>query len=200
METWRNKQRGRRWWSLKFWGSVWARNAQRWYRSVCGSVLWPWIWSSSVCLCRYYNGVHESGPRLAFDIESKPQAWSFTSGSLHTAQFYLLYFTGIELWLVYQARIVDYAVICGASTGDCVSLALEAKPQVAWQYPADWPSLFSNWWIIVFAVCFYSSREDVVCVEREDFTVFARGESVELDWGVSSAFACKQDGLVETGE
>ncbi len=51
METWRNKQRGRRWWSLKFW----ARNVRRWYRSACGSVLWPRIWSGSVCLCWYYK-------------------------------------------------------------------------------------------------------------------------------------------------
>lgn len=145
VETWRNKQRGRRWWSLKFWGSVWACNVWQQYRSVCGSVLWPRIRSACVSLCRYYNGVSESGPRLAFDIESKPQTWSFTSGSLHTAQFYLLYFTGTELWLIYQAPIVDYAVICGASPGDCVSPALEVKPQVDWQYPADWPSLFSKW-------------------------------------------------------
>ncbi len=54
VETWRNKQRGRRWWSLKFW----ARNVRRWYRTVCGSVLWSRIWSGSVCLCWYYK---ESG-------------------------------------------------------------------------------------------------------------------------------------------
>lgn len=166
METWRNKQRGRRWWSLKSWGLVRVRNTE--YSDTEASV------ALNICLCRYYNGVSESGPRLVFDIAFKPQTWYFASGSLQAAQFYLLYFTCIELWLVYQARIVDYAVICGTSTEDCVSPALEAKPQVAWQYPADWPSLFSNW----CSLCAFTlpGKMWFVWREGEDFTVFARGE------------------------
>lgn len=157
METWRNKQRGRRWWSLKFWGWVWVHGSDLWFCSVALKGIRS---CSSVQILQWSQ----------WNFRSKPQTWYFTSGFICNIS---------ELWVVYQAQIVCTSWLCcylRVPRQEILFLLCwrQNHKQLGNIHQTDRLCFLTDG--SSCSLCaFYSSREDVVCVERKDFTAFAPG-------------------------